>query len=100
MLDLPLHEPVAVFTVVLLVLLAAPLIGRRGVPSAVVLLGAGIALGPHALGVLDRDPTMVLLGTVGLLYIMFLAGLEVDLHELEEGKARSLVSGRGRHTRF
>ena len=93
MLDLPLHEPVAVFTVVLLVLLAAPLIGRRGVPSAVVLLGAGIALGPHALGVLDRDPTMVLLGTVGLLYIMFLAGLEVDLHELEEGKARSLGFG-------
>ena len=93
MLGLPLHEPVAVFTVVLLVLLAAPLIGRRGVPSAVVLLGAGIALGPHALGVLDRDPTMVLLGTVGLLYIMFLAGLEVDLHELEEGKARSLGFG-------
>ncbi len=91
--DLPLHEPVAVFTVVLLVLLAAPLVGRRGVPSAVVLLGAGVALGPHLLGVLDRDPTMVLLGTVGLLYIMFLAGLEVDLHELEEGKARSLGFG-------
>ncbi len=90
---LPLTEPVAVFTVVLLVLLAAPLVARRGVPSAVVLLAAGVALGPHALGVLDRDPTMVLLGTVGLLYIMFLAGLEIDLHELEEGKARSLGFG-------
>lgn len=90
---LPLTEPVAVFTVVLLVLLAAPLVGRRGVPSSVVLLGAGIALGPHALGVLDRDPTMVLLGTVGLLYIMFLAGLEIDLHELNEGKAQSLGFG-------
>ncbi|PAP78175.1 cation:proton antiporter [Rubrivirga marina] len=91
--DLPLTEPVAVFTVVLLILLAAPLVARRGVPSAVVLLAAGVALGPHALGVLDRDPTMVLLGTIGLLYIMFLAGLEIDLHELEEGKARSLGFG-------
>ena len=90
---LPLTEPVAVFTVVLLVLLAAPLVGRRGVPSAVVLLGAGVALGPHALGVLDRDPTMILLGTVGLLYIMFLAGLEIDLHELERGRAESLGLG-------
>jgi Kef-type K+ transport system membrane component KefB len=90
---LPLTEPVAVFTVVLLVLLAAPLVARRGVPSAVVLLAAGVVLGPHALGVLDRDPTMVLLGTVGLLYIMFLAGLEIDLHELREGKERSLGFG-------
>ncbi len=91
--SLPLTEPVAVFTVVLLVLLAAPIVARRGVPSSVVLLVAGIVLGPNALGVLDRDPTMVLLGTVGLLYIMFLAGLEIDLHELEDGKARSLTFG-------
>lgn len=89
----PLTDPIAVFTVVVLVLLAAPLVARRGVPSSVVLLAAGILLGPHALGVLDRDPTMVLLGTVGLLYIMFLAGLEIDLHELAEGKGRSLGFG-------
>ena len=90
---LPLTEPVAVFTVVLLVLLAAPLVGRRGVPSSVILLGAGVVLGPNVLGVLDRDPTMVLLGTVGLLYIMFLAGLEIDLHHLREEKAQSLGFG-------
>ena len=89
----PLTDPIAVFTVVVLTLLAAPLVARRGVPSSVVLLAAGIVLGPHALGVLDRDPTMVLLGTVGLLYIMFLAGLEIDLHELAEGKERSLAFG-------
>ncbi|WP_412060274.1 cation:proton antiporter [Rubrivirga sp. IMCC45206] len=91
--DLPLVDPVAVFTAVLLVLLAAPLIARRSVPSAVVLLAAGVALGPHALGVLDRDPTMVLLGTVGLLYILFLSGLEVDLHEFIQHRRQSLVLG-------
>ena len=91
--SLPLRDPVAVFTVVLLVLLAAPLVARRGVPSSVVLLAAGVALGPNALGVLDRDPTMVLLGTVGLLYIMFLAGLEIDLHEFVRHRRRSLVFG-------
>ena len=81
------------FTVVLLVLLAAPLVGRRGVPSSVVLLVAGVLLGPNAFGVLDRDPTMILLGTVGLLYIMFLAGLEIDLHEFARHRSRSLVFG-------
>ncbi|OZC04406.1 cation:proton antiporter [Rubricoccus marinus] len=92
-LSLPLTEPVAVFTAVLLVLLAAPLVGRRGIPSSVVLLLAGVALGPNALGVLARDPTMVLLGTVGLLYIMFLAGLEIDLHEFIRHRKQSLVFG-------
>ena len=90
---LPLRDPVAVFTAVLLVLLAAPLVARRGVPASVVLLVAGVALGPNALGVLDRDPTMVLLGTVGLLYIMFLAGLEIDLHEFARHRRHSLVFG-------
>ena len=74
-------------------LLAAPLVARRGVPSSVVLLIAGVALGPNALGVLDRDATMVLLGTVGLLYIMFLAGLEIDLHEFVRHRQQSLVFG-------
>lgn len=92
-LDLPLVDPVAVFTAVLLVLLAAPLLARRSVPSSVVLLAAGVALGPHALGVLDRDPTMVLLGTVGLLYILFLSGLEVDLHEFVQHRRQSLALG-------
>ena len=92
-LDLPLRDPVAVFTAVLLVLLAAPLVARRGVPASVALLVAGVALGPHALGVLDRDATMVLLGTVGLLYIMFLAGLEIDLHEFARHRRQSVVFG-------
>ncbi|MDX1439935.1 MAG: cation:proton antiporter, partial [Rubricoccaceae bacterium] len=92
-LSLPLSDPVAVFTVVLLVLLAAPLLGRRGIPSSVVLLVAGIVLGPNALGVLDRDPTMVLLGTIGLLYIMFLAGLEIDLFEFIRHRKRSAIFG-------
>ena len=90
---LPLQDPVAVFTTVLLVLLAAPLVARRGVPASVVLLAAGVALGPNALGVLDRDATMVLLGTVGLLYIMFLAGLEIDLHEFARHRQRSAFFG-------
>ena len=92
-LSLPLRDPVAVFTVVLLVLLTAPLVARKGVPSSVVLLVAGVALGPHALGVLARDPTMVLLGTVGLLYIMFLAGLEIDLHGFVRHRRQSLAFG-------
>ncbi|MEP0547464.1 MAG: cation:proton antiporter [Rhodothermales bacterium] len=92
-LELPLRDPVAVFALVLLVLLAAPLLERLRLPSAAVLLLAGVGLGPHGLDVLARDDTIVLLGTVGLLYIMFLAGLEIDLGEFWRHRRRSLGFG-------
>jgi Kef-type K+ transport system membrane component KefB len=54
---------------------------------------AGAVVGPFGLGLLDRDPTIVLLGTVGLLYLVFLAGLELDLHRFAEYRRRASSSG-------
>ena len=91
---LPVTNPVLVFALVMLIILAAPLLfNRLRVPGLVGLLLAGVAVGPHALGVLDRGETMELLGTVGLLYIMFVAGLEVDLHQFARYRRQSLLFG-------
>jgi Kef-type K+ transport system membrane component KefB len=50
-------------------------------------------VGPNALNLLERTSTIVLLGTVGLLYLMFVAGMEIDLHGFRRYRAQSLVFG-------
>lgn len=90
----PLEDPILVFTLLALVMLAAPLLARRlRVPDVVLLLVAGAVLGPNGLGLLDRSTAVTLFGGVGMLYIMFLAGLEIDLHHFARVKGRSLLFG-------
>ncbi len=92
--SLPVTDPVLIFAIVMLILLIAPLLIKLlRVPAMIGLIAAGTVIGPNVLGVLDRDPTIILLGTVGLLYIMFLAGLEIDLNEFAKAKGQSAVFG-------
>lgn len=93
-LSLPFTQPVLVFTLLLLIILAAPPIAYRlRLPNIVVLILAGVLVGPYGLDLLRRDATMVLFGAVGLLYIFLLAGLELDLKEFQRNRNRSLVFG-------
>lgn len=92
--SLPITDPVLTFALVMVMILVLPLLVRRfRLPGLVGLLVAGMIIGPHALGVLARDQTMQLLGTVGILYIMFIAGLEVDLNEFSRHRNRSILFG-------
>jgi len=92
--DWPLTNPVLVFaTVMLIVLLAPPLFRRMGLPGLVGLIVSGAVVGPNALGMLERGSTFELLGTVGLLYLMFTAGLSLDLDQFIRYKTRSLTFG-------
>lgn len=92
--ELPLESPVLVVAVAIAVFLAAPLLLRRlGIPGTVGILLAGIILGPHGLEVLERSEPIVLLGTVGLLYLMFVAALEIDLGGLTEKPGPTVVFG-------
>ncbi|MFW5812991.1 MAG: cation:proton antiporter [Fibrobacterota bacterium] len=78
----------------MLLILLAPLLARRiRLPGVVGLLLAGIIVGPYGFGILARDETMELLGTVGLLFIMFMAGLEIDLNQVRRNKNHTLVFG-------
>lgn len=91
---LPLHEAGPVFGVLLAVVLLAPLLARLvRLPDVVVLLLAGVAVGPTGLGLLEREGGVVLLGSAGLLYLMFLAGLELDLDDFLATRTDSLRFG-------
>ncbi len=91
--QLPLSDPVQVFTVILLIILLIPLLFTRfRIPSVVGLILAGTLVGPHGLYVLEQTET-TLFGTVGLLYIMFVAGLEIDLGDFRRNRQRSLMFG-------
>ncbi len=90
----PIKNPVVVFALVAVIILLAPIVMQRmRMPGMVGLLLAGALLGPNAMGVLERDASFVLLGTVGLLYIMFTAALEIDLTVLRRYRLHSLVFG-------
>lgn len=90
-LSLPLTNPVIIFALVLFIILFAPILfSKIKVPHIIGLIIAGVLVGPHGLNLLRRDTSIVLFGTVGLLYIMFLAGLEIDLAEFKKIKKRFL----------
>ena len=90
----PISDPVLVFAIVAALILLAPIVmGRWRLPGMIGLLAAGALLGPNALGVLARDQSFVLFGTVGLLYIMFTAALEIDMAVLKRHSGASLAFG-------
>ncbi|MBW7466300.1 cation:proton antiporter [Pontibacter aydingkolensis] len=93
-LTLPFEEPVLIFTLVLLVILVVPIMLKKfNIPGIVGLIVAGVIMGPNGFHILERDASIVLFGTVGLLYIMFQAGLEIDMIDFKRYKVRSVVFG-------
>jgi Kef-type K+ transport system membrane component KefB len=92
--DLPLVDAGLVFAVLMGAILVAPLLARRlRLPEIIVLLGLGFVVGPTGLGVLERAGAVATLGTVGLLYLMFVAGLELDLEDFVANRRHALVFG-------
>lgn len=93
-LSLPFKEPVLVFAVVLFIILLAPiLLNKIKIPSIIGLIVAGVIVGPYGFNILLRGEAIELFGTVGLLYIMFLVGLELDINEFKKNKFKSLFYG-------
>jgi Kef-type K+ transport system membrane component KefB len=92
--SLPLKNPVIIFSLVLFIILFAPILLKKiKVPHIIGLILAGVAVGPYALNLLRRDSSIVLFGTVGLLYIMFLAGLEIDISEFKKNRRKIIFFG-------
>ena len=88
-------SPIVAFTILLLVILIVPPIFERlRLPGLVGLLTAGIVLGPDGLKLLSSETeTMKLLSDIGKIYLMFVAGLEIDLEDFRRTKNRSLGFG-------
>lgn len=91
---LPLKNPVLILAITLLIILFSPLLFRRfRVPGIIGLIISGIIIGPHSFHIIESTNSFELLSKTGLLYIMFLAGLEIDMHEFNNNKNKSLVFG-------
>lgn len=91
---LPIRNPVFLLSVLLLVVLIVPtLMQRLRIPGLVGLILAGAFLGPHGINLLEQGEGIQLLAKAGLLYIMFWAGLEIDLNTFLKNKHKSLVFG-------
>lgn len=88
------NDPVVIFALVTLLILGMPFaMAKVKMPGMVGLLLAGALLGPNALGLLERDSSFILLGKVGLIYIMFTAALEVDLGVFKRYRVHAGVFG-------
>ena len=91
---LPITSPTLIFCVVLMIILFAPIImGKLRIPHIIGMVLAGMLIGEHGLHILERDDSFELFGKVGLLYIMFLAGLEMDLESVKRNSNRFLIFG-------
>lgn len=91
---LPLTDPVLKFLLILLIILAAPLLlNKFRIPHLLGLIIAGALIGPNGLNLVLRDSSIILSGTAGLLYIMFLAGLEIDMGDFKKNSGKSLTFG-------
>lgn len=91
---LPLTNPVLKFLLILVIILFAPIIlNKIKIPHLLGLIIAGAVIGPNGINLMERDSSIILSGTAGLLYIMFLAGLEIDLADFKKNSNKSLVFG-------
>lgn len=90
----PITNPTLIFFVVLCIILFAPIImGKLRIPHIIGMVLAGIIVGKYGLNILERDNSFELFGRVGLCYIMFLAGLEMDMKGVKKNSTRFIVFG-------
>ncbi|WP_235848996.1 MULTISPECIES: cation:proton antiporter [Bacillaceae] len=90
----PLEDPVIIFALTMLLFFITPMIMKKlRIPGIIGPILAGIIVGPNVLNILERDQTIILLGTVGLLFIIFIAGLELDIDGFKKYRHRSVLFG-------
>lgn len=90
--SLPIEDPLLKFLIELIIILCIPLLlNKIKVPHLLGLIIAGAVIGPNGFNVLSRDASVVVIGTTGLLYIMFLAGLEIDMGDFKKNKWKSMT---------
>ena len=87
-------SPITIFFIVLAIILLAPIIlNRLRIPHIVGLIVAGVVVGPFGLHIIDNDSSFRIFGEVGILYLMFLAGLEIDMYHLKLNFRKGMLFG-------
>ncbi len=92
--DLPLTNPVLIFALILMIILIAPIVMRKfKLPGIIGLILSGVLIGPYGLNFLEKNIAIDLFSTIGLLYIMFIAGLDLDMNEFRTNRNKSILFG-------
>ena len=92
--NLPITDPTWIFFLVMIIILFAPMILERlRIPHIIGMILAGVAIGEYGFNILERDSSFELFGEVGLYYIMFLAGLEMDMEDFKKNRTRGIIFG-------
>lgn len=87
-------KPVGFFLLIMTIILVTPLLSERvRLPGIVGIIIGGMLIGPHGFGLIQDDDRMQFLSTIGLVYLMFSAGLEVDINQFMRVRGRALVFG-------
>ncbi len=90
----PITDPTLVFFVVLMIILFAPIVmSKLRIPHIIGMVLAGVVIGQYGFNILERDNSFELFGRVGLYYIMFLAGLEMDMEGVKKHSQQFMVFG-------
>lgn len=94
LIELPLQDPVFKFLTILMIILLIPILSDKlKIPHLLGMIIAGVVIGPYGLNLIARDSSIILSGTAGLLYIMFLAGLEIDMNDFRKNVLKSSLLG-------
>lgn len=93
-LSFPLTGPIEIFLLVLLIILVCPILfSRIGIPQIVGFIIAGVFVGPYGMDILARDASFEIFGQVGLLYIMFMAAVEINMFHLQKNLTKGIIFG-------
>jgi Kef-type K+ transport system membrane component KefB len=91
---LPLSNLILVFSVILFIILLSPVLLRKlRIPGIIGLIISGVIIGPFGFNIIAKSEAIELFSLIGLLYIMFIAGLELDLNDFKVNRNKSLVFG-------
>ena len=92
--NLPIADPTWIFFLVLAIILFAPIVFEKlRIPHIIGMILAGVLVGEHGFNILVRDSSFELFGQVGLYYIMFLAGLEMNMEDFKNIRVKATVLG-------
>jgi Kef-type K+ transport system membrane component KefB/nucleotide-binding universal stress UspA family protein len=88
------NKPVGFFLLAMVIILITPLLSEKlRLPGIVGIIIGGMLIGPHGFGLMQESDRIEFLATIGLVYLMFSAGLEVDIHQFMRVRSRALVFG-------
>jgi len=90
----PVNDPVLIFTLILIIIFISPLLLRKfHIPGIIFLIVSGVIIGPHGLNIIEKNGAIDLFSTIGILFLMFNAGLDLDHQQFRHTRSKSLLFG-------